>query len=56
MFQKKEWRIFVDDVVQVVTGPEKGATGKVLAIIKDKKQPELFVEGVNMVRTRNDME
>ena len=50
MFQNKQWRIFVDDLVQVVTGAEKGASGKVLAVIKDNKQPEVIVEGVNMVR------
>lgn len=50
MFQKKQWRIFADDVVQVVTGAEKGATGKVLAVIRDAKQPEVIVDGVNMVR------
>lgn len=50
MFQKNQWCIFVDDMVQVVTGAESGATGRVLAVIKDKKQPEVIVEGVNMVR------
>ena len=50
MFQKNQWRILPDDLVQVVTGSETGATGRVLAVIKDKKQPEVIVEGVNMVR------
>jgi ribosomal protein L24 len=49
MFQRNQWRIFPDDLVQVVTGSETGATGRVLAVIKDKKQPEVIVEGVNMV-------
>ncbi len=51
MFQHNQWRIYPDDVVQVITGPEKGITGKVLAVIKDKKQPEVIVEGINMVRS-----
>ncbi|KAG1679971.1 hypothetical protein FOA52_007035 [Chlamydomonas sp. UWO 241] len=48
MFGHNQWRIYVDDVVQVVTGSEKGATGRVLQVIKDNKQPEVVVEGVNM--------
>lgn len=51
MFKHNQWRIYPDDVVQVITGPEKGITGKVLAVIKDKKQPEVIVEGINMVRS-----
>ncbi len=49
MFKNKQWKLFVDDVVEVVTGPEKGATGKILAMIPDTRQPEVIVEGVNMV-------
>lgn len=52
MFQTKQWRIFVDDIVKVVTGAEKGASGKVLAVIKDTKQPEVIIEGVNLVSIR----
>jgi ribosomal protein L24 len=52
MFTQNQWRIFAEDVVQVVTGSEKGATGRVLAVMKDKKQPEVIVEGVNMVSAR----
>jgi large subunit ribosomal protein L24 len=35
------------DVVRVVTGDDKGATGKVLRVLKDKNK--LVVEGVNRV-------
>jgi large subunit ribosomal protein L24 len=35
------------DVVRVVTGDDKGSTGKVLRVLKDKNK--LVVEGVNRV-------
>jgi len=37
-----------DDMVQVATGKEKGKTGKVLAIIKDKNR--VIIEKMNMVK------
>ncbi|GAX74497.1 hypothetical protein CEUSTIGMA_g1946.t1 [Chlamydomonas eustigma] len=46
--QREDWKIFVEDIVQILAGPEKGATGKVLATIQDKQNPEVIVEGVNM--------
>jgi ribosomal protein L24 len=48
LLQREEWKIYVQDVVQILAGPEKGATGKVLATIKDKQNPEVIVEGINM--------
>jgi len=36
------------DMVQVTTGKEKGKTGKVLAIIKDKNR--VIIEKMNMVK------
>jgi large subunit ribosomal protein L24 len=35
------------DVVRVITGDDKGATGKVLRVLKDKNK--LVVEGINRV-------
>jgi large subunit ribosomal protein L24 len=40
-------RIRKDDIVVVISGDHKGATGKVLRIIPDKDR--VVVEGVNMV-------
>ena len=36
-----------DDLVQVITGKDKGKTGKVLSV--DTKNKKVLVEGVNMV-------
>ncbi len=40
-------KIKKDDVVQVIAGKDKGATGKVLSV--DTKNHKVLVEGVNMV-------
>lgn len=40
-------RVRKDDIVQVIAGDHKGATGKVLRVDKDKQR--VVVEGVNMV-------
>ena len=48
---KHVWRLFIGDEVQVVKkGPEEGARGRVIAILKDEKKPEVIVEGLNLVR------
>ncbi len=41
-------RIRRDDNVVVVSGKDKGKTGKVLRV--DRKREKVFVEGVNMVK------
>ena len=41
-------RIRTDDTVVVVSGKDKGKTGKVLRV--DRKRGKVFVEGVNMVK------
>ena len=38
-------RIRKNDIVQIVTGEEKGKTGKVLSIVDDR----ILVEGVNFI-------
>lgn len=40
-------KIKKDDVVQVIAGKDKGATGKVLSV--DTRNHKVLVEGVNMV-------
>ncbi len=40
-------KIKKDDLVQVIAGKDKGATGKVLSV--DTKNHKVLVEGVNMV-------
>lgn len=34
------------DIVEIITGEEKGKTGKVLHV--DRKQGRIFVQGINM--------
>ena len=41
-------RIRTDDTVVVISGKDKGKTGKVLRV--DRKREKVFVEGVNMVK------
>ncbi len=41
-------RIRTDDTVVVVSGKDKGKTGKVLRV--DRKRGKVFVEGVNLVK------
>ena len=40
-------KIKKDDLVQVITGKDKGKSGKVLSV--DTKKNKVLVEGVNMV-------
>lgn len=40
-------KIKKDDLVQIITGKDKGKTGKVLSV--DTKNNKVLVEGVNMV-------
>lgn len=44
---RPKYRIKKGDMVQVITGEDKGKTGKVLSIVTDKGRA--FVEGVNIV-------
>ena len=41
-------KIRTDDTVIVISGKDKGKTGKVLRV--DRKRGKVFVEGVNMVK------
>jgi large subunit ribosomal protein L24 len=41
-------RLKKDDLVEVVTGKERGKTGKILKVIRDKNQ--VVVEKVNMIK------
>ncbi|GFR51858.1 hypothetical protein Agub_g14330, partial [Astrephomene gubernaculifera] len=48
MFKTDRWRICRDDIVYILSGHDKGKTGKVLEIFKDTKVPQVIVEGRNM--------
>jgi large subunit ribosomal protein L24 len=41
-------RIRTDDTVVVISGKDKGKTGKVLRV--DRKRDKVYVEGINMVK------
>jgi ribosomal protein L24 len=50
MFQTNRWRIFPGDLVYVNHGPHREQSGKVLQVLKDRRVPQVLVEGVNLVR------
>ena len=43
---QRKWRIFVGDEVVVVSGQDKGKTGKILKI--DRRNEQVLVDGVNL--------
>lgn len=43
------WRIAEGDIVQIVTGKDKGKVGKVITVQKDIRKPKVIVEGRNLV-------
>jgi hypothetical protein len=49
MFQKDKWRVLRGDLVQIMAGKDKGLTGRVISVIRDKRFPRVVVEGRNMV-------
>jgi large subunit ribosomal protein L24 len=44
----RAWKVRTDDEVMVITGKDKGKTGKVLRV--DHKRDRVFVEGLNMIK------
>ncbi|KAG2440757.1 hypothetical protein HXX76_003614 [Chlamydomonas incerta] len=48
MFKTDRWRICRDDLVYILSGPDKGKTGKVLEVLKDTRIPQVIVEGRNL--------
>jgi len=48
MFESGRWRIFPGDEVYVNHGPYARQAGKVLEVIKDRRVPQVLVEGVNL--------
>ncbi|GLC42094.1 hypothetical protein PLESTB_000630000 [Pleodorina starrii] len=48
MFKTDRWRICRDDIVYILSGPDKGKTGKVLEVFKDPRVPRVIVEGRNL--------
>lgn len=49
MFKFNKWRICRDDTVYILSGPDKGKTGNVLEVFKDRRLPQVIVEGRNLV-------
>lgn len=43
-----KWRVRKGDEVIVISGKNKGRTGKVMRVVRDKDR--LYIEGVNMVK------
>lgn len=52
MFQKDKWRILRGDLVQITAGDERGLTGRVMRVVRDRRRPQVFVEGRNLVRRK----
>lgn len=46
-FETHRWNIVRGDQVEVISGPEKGNQGKVLAVLR--KDNRVIIEGVNLV-------
>ena len=45
--EPQRWNIVRGDKVEVISGPQKGQNGKILAVLRDSCR--VIVEGVNMV-------
>jgi ribosomal protein L24 len=50
MFKTTKWRICRDDIVCILSGADKGKTGRVLEVFRDARVPQVIVEGRNLVR------
>ncbi|KAJ9516589.1 hypothetical protein QJQ45_027156, partial [Haematococcus lacustris] len=48
MFPRRRWRIFPGDFVFVNHGQHASQSGKVLQVIKDRREPQVIVEGINL--------
>jgi ribosomal protein L24 len=53
MFKRDRWRIFRGDTVRVVlwSHPDYFREGRVLEVVKDRRVPQVIVEGINLVRS-----
>ncbi len=51
MFESGRWKIVRGDTVMIMAGKDKGQTGTVLQVIRDKARPKVKVEGRNLVRS-----
>lgn len=51
MFPRDKWRVLRGDTVYIAAGRDKGQTGVVTKVIRDRKIPKAFVEGRNLVRS-----
>lgn len=48
MFPRDKWRVLRGDTVYIAAGRDKGQTGVVTKVIRDRKIPKAFVEGRNL--------
>lgn len=49
MFYSNKWKVLRGDQVMIMAGKDKGQTGTVLQVIRDKARPRVVVEGRNLV-------
>lgn len=49
MFKNDKWHILRGDTVKLLCGKDKGQVGTVLKVIRDKKIPQVLVQGLNLV-------
>ena len=52
MFESDKWKVLRGDQVMIMAGKDKGQTGTVLKVIRDKARPRVVVEGRNLVSRR----
>jgi hypothetical protein len=50
MFESNKWKVLRGDEVMVMAGKDRGTTGTVLQVLRDKSRPRVVVEGRNLVR------
>jgi len=50
MFASNKWKVLRGDEVMVMAGKDRGTTGTVLQVLRDKARPRVVVEGRNLVR------
>jgi hypothetical protein len=50
MFVSNKWKVLRGDEVMVMAGKDRGTTGTVLQVLRDKARPRVVVEGRNLVR------
>ena len=49
MFPRGIWKVLRGDRVMITAGKDKGQTGLFSKVVRDVKQPAVFVKGMNLV-------